>query len=72
MLHPKSIAIIGASPDANKLNGRPFHFLQRDGLAVFCAGHGAHHHPVNGNNTMAIGKHWIEIQFHNLGVGESK
>ena len=31
MLHPKSIAIIGASPDANKLNGRPFHFLQRDG-----------------------------------------
>jgi len=33
MLHPKSIAIIGASPDANKLNGRPFHFLQRDGYA---------------------------------------
>ncbi len=31
MLHPKSIAIIGASPDANKLNGRPFHFLRRDG-----------------------------------------
>ncbi len=33
MLHPKSIAIIGASPDANKLNGRPFHFLRRDGYA---------------------------------------
>ena len=31
MLHPKSIAIIGASPNANKLNGLPFHFLQRDG-----------------------------------------
>lgn len=31
MLHPKSIAIVGASPDANKLNGRPFHFLRRDG-----------------------------------------
>ena len=33
MLNPKSIAIIGASPDANKLNGRPFHFLRRDGYA---------------------------------------
>jgi acyl-CoA synthetase (NDP forming) len=33
MLRPKSIAIIGASPDANKLNGRPFHFLRRDGYA---------------------------------------
>ncbi|NQV82720.1 MAG: acetate--CoA ligase family protein [Rhodospirillales bacterium] len=31
MLHPKSIAIVGASSDANKLNGRPFHFLRRDG-----------------------------------------
>ena len=30
-LHPRSIAIIGASPDRNKLNGRPLHFLRRDG-----------------------------------------
>ncbi len=33
MLHPKSIAIVGASRDANKLSGRPFHFLRRDGYA---------------------------------------
>jgi len=33
MLQPKSIAIIGASPDINKLNGRPLHFLRRDGFA---------------------------------------
>jgi acetyltransferase len=33
MLQPKSIAIVGASSDANKLNGRPFHFLRRDGYA---------------------------------------
>ena len=33
MLKPKSIAIIGASPDINKLNGRPLHFLRRDGYA---------------------------------------
>ncbi len=33
MLRPKSIAIIGASPDSNKLNGRPFYFLRRDGYA---------------------------------------
>lgn len=33
LIRPKSIAIIGASPDANKLNGRPFHFLRRDGYA---------------------------------------
>ncbi len=30
MLYPKSVAIIGASPDTNKLNGRPFHFMRRD------------------------------------------
>lgn len=40
MLNPKSIAIIGASPDANKLNGRPFHFLRRDG-------YGGKIYPVN-------------------------
>ena len=33
MLHPRSIAIIGASPDGNRLNGRPLYFLQRDGYA---------------------------------------
>jgi acyl-CoA synthetase (NDP forming) len=33
MLSPASVAIIGASPDANKLNGRPFHFMRRDGYA---------------------------------------
>jgi acetyltransferase len=33
MLHPRSIAIVGATPDINKLNGRPLHFLQRDGYS---------------------------------------
>ena len=33
MIQPKSIAIIGASPDANKLNGRALFFLKRDGYA---------------------------------------
>ena len=33
LLDPRSVAIIGASPDANKLNGRPQHFMQRDGYA---------------------------------------
>ena len=33
MIQPKSIAIIGASPDINKLNGRALHFLKRDGYA---------------------------------------
>jgi acetate---CoA ligase (ADP-forming) len=33
MLYPKSVAVIGASPDANKLNGRPIHFMRRDGFA---------------------------------------
>ncbi|MEZ0302201.1 MAG: acetate--CoA ligase family protein [Hyphomicrobiaceae bacterium] len=31
MLHPRSIAIVGATPASNKLNGRPLHFLRRDG-----------------------------------------
>ncbi len=31
LLHPRSVALIGASPDPNKLNGRPFHYLRRDG-----------------------------------------
>lgn len=31
MLRPKSIVVIGATPDTNKLNGRPLHFLRRDG-----------------------------------------
>jgi acetyltransferase len=31
MLNPGSIAIVGASSDTNKLNGRPLHYLSRDG-----------------------------------------
>ena len=31
MLHPRPIAIVGATPASNKLNGRPLHFLRRDG-----------------------------------------
>ena len=33
MIEPRSIAIIGAGPDTNKLSGRPQHFLMRDGYA---------------------------------------
>lgn len=33
LLAPKSIVIVGASADANKLNGRPPHYLARDGYA---------------------------------------
>ena len=33
MIQPKSIAIVGASPDVNKLNGRALYFLKRDGYA---------------------------------------
>ena len=33
MLSPKSIVIVGASLDNRKLNGRPLHFLQRDGYS---------------------------------------
>lgn len=33
LLDPRSIAIIGATPDRNKLSGRPQHFLERDGYA---------------------------------------
>ncbi len=32
LLRPNSIAIIGATADANKLNGRPLHYLRRDGF----------------------------------------
>ncbi len=31
LLRPESIAVIGATADANKLNGRPLHYLRRDG-----------------------------------------
>ncbi|MBU8918527.1 acetate--CoA ligase family protein [Bacillus sp. FJAT-29953] len=31
LFQPKSIAIIGASPDSNKLGGRPLNYLQRNG-----------------------------------------
>lgn len=33
LLSPKSIVIIGASSDVNKINGRPLHYLARDGFA---------------------------------------
>lgn len=33
LLSPKSIVIVGASADTNKLNGRPPHYLARDGYA---------------------------------------
>jgi acyl-CoA synthetase (NDP forming) len=33
LLRPRSIAIVGATPDTNKLSGRPQHFLTRDGFA---------------------------------------
>jgi len=33
LLRPESIAIIGATEDSNKLNGRPFRYLRRDGYA---------------------------------------
>ena len=32
LLNPRSVAIIGASRDKNKLNGRPQFFMQRDGF----------------------------------------
>jgi acyl-CoA synthetase (NDP forming) len=32
LIRPRSIAVIGASPDINRLNGRPLHYLQRDGF----------------------------------------
>ncbi|MAH84538.1 MAG: hypothetical protein CBB68_09435 [Rhodospirillaceae bacterium TMED8] len=32
LLFPKSVAVIGASADSNKLNGRPLHFMRRDGF----------------------------------------
>ena len=32
LLNPRSVAIIGASSDKNKLNGRPQYFMQRDGF----------------------------------------
>ena len=31
LINPRSIAIVGASPDVTKLNGRPLHYLIRDG-----------------------------------------
>jgi acetyltransferase len=32
MLNPGSVVVVGASPDTNKLNGRPLQFLRRDGF----------------------------------------
>ena len=48
LLRPDSIAVIGATADANKLNGRPLHYLRRDGFQgrIF---------PVNPNYDEVIG-----------------
>lgn len=40
LINPRSIAIIGASPDIRKLNGRPLHYLVRDGYK-------GHLYPIN-------------------------
>ena len=33
LLHPRAIAVIGASPDASKLAGRPMAYLRKFGFA---------------------------------------
>ncbi len=48
LLHPESIAVIGATSDANKLNGRPLHYLRRDGYQ-------GRIYPVNPNYEDVIG-----------------
>ena len=48
LLHPESIAVIGATSDANKLNGRPLHYLRRDGYR-------GRIYPVNPNYEDVIG-----------------
>ena len=48
LLQPDSIAIIGATADANKLNGRPLHYLRRDGFQ-------GRIYPVNPNYEEVLG-----------------
>ena len=48
LLRPDSIAIIGATADANKLNGRPLHYLRRDGFQ-------GRIYPVNPNYEKVLG-----------------
>lgn len=48
MLRPKSIVVIGATPDTNKLNGRPLHFLQRDGYEGNLYGVNPKYDDING------------------------
>ena len=48
LLRPDSIAIIGATADANKLNGRPLHYLRRDGFQ-------GRIYPVNPNYEEVLG-----------------
>ena len=48
LLRPDSIAVIGATADANKLNGRPLHYLRRDGFQ-------GRIYPVNPNYDEVIG-----------------
>ena len=48
LLRPKSIVVIGATPDTNKLNGRPLHFLQRDGYKGTLYGVNPKYSDING------------------------
>ena len=48
LIRPESIAVIGATADANKLNGRPLHYLRRDGYR-------GRIYPVNPNREDVIG-----------------
>ncbi len=48
LLRPKSIVVIGATPDTNKLNGRPLHFLQRDGYEGNLYGVNPKYSDING------------------------
>ena len=48
LIRPESIAVIGATADANKLNGRPLHYLRRDG-------YWGRIYPVNPNREDVIG-----------------
>lgn len=48
LLRPKSIVVIGATPDTNKLNGRPLHFLLRDGYEGNLYGVNPKYSDING------------------------
>lgn len=48
LIRPESIAVVGATADANKLNGRPLHYLLRDGYR-------GRIYPVNPNREEVVG-----------------